>query len=51
MNDLRRVSAAVALAVADQAERDGVARRPLANPIDDVYGRMWQPVYAPTELI
>jgi malate dehydrogenase (oxaloacetate-decarboxylating) len=51
MNDLRRVSATVALAVAAQAERDGVARRPLTNPIDEVYGRMWQPVYAPIEPI
>ena len=51
MDNLRRVSATVALAVAAQAERDGVARRPLANPIDEVYGRMWQPVYGPVEAI
>ena len=51
MNDLRRVSATVALAVAAQAERDGVARRPLTNPIDEVYGRMWQPKYSPIEAI
>ena len=51
MNDLRRVSATVALAVAAQAERDGVARRPLTNPIDEVYGRMWQPKYSPIETI
>jgi malate dehydrogenase (oxaloacetate-decarboxylating) len=51
MSDLRRVSAAVALAVAAQAERDGVARRPLTNPIDEVYGRMWQPTYAPIEAV
>ena len=49
MNDLRRVSATVALAVAAQAESDGVARRPLQNPIDEVYGRMWQPKYSPIE--
>lgn len=49
MNDLRRVSATVALAVAAQAEADGVARNPLTNPIDDIYGRMWQPVYPPIE--
>ena len=49
MNDLRRVSATVALAVAAQAEADGVARKPLVNPIDEVYGRMWQPAYAPIE--
>ncbi|NLJ53888.1 MAG: NAD-dependent malic enzyme, partial [Intrasporangiaceae bacterium] len=36
MDDLRRVSATVALAVAAQAERDGVARTPLTNPIDEV---------------
>ena len=51
MHDLRRVSATVALAVAAQAERDGVARKPLQNPIDEVYGRMWQPEYAPIEPI
>ena len=51
MDNLRRVSATVALAVAAQAERDGVARRPLTNPIDEIYGRMWQPVYGPIEAI
>lgn len=50
IGDLRPVSARVALAVAQQAEREGVARRPLTDPINDIYHRMWVPNYAPLEI-
>lgn len=45
IGDLRRVSASVAIAVAKAAEADGVADRPLTNPVQQVYDAMWQPVY------
>ncbi len=45
MNDLRLVSATVAMAVAKTAESQGLARTPLTNPIDDIYQRMWKPQY------
>lgn len=45
IKDLRRVSATVAIAVAEAAEADGVARRPLTEPVEQVFEAMWQPVY------
>ena len=35
----------VAIAVARQAELDGVAQTPLTDPVEQVFDRMWQPVY------
>lgn len=43
--DLREVSATVAIAVAQAAVEDGVAEIELDNPIQEVFDRMWQPVY------
>jgi malate dehydrogenase (oxaloacetate-decarboxylating) len=51
ISDLRLVSATVAIAVAQQAEREGVAEVPLTDPIQQVYERMWQPVYPEIEAI
>jgi len=51
MNELRPVSAHVALAVAQAAADEGVARRPLTDPINDVYERMWQPEYPAIEVV
>ncbi len=51
MNDLRPVSAHVALAVAAAAAEEGVARRPLVDPVNDVYQRMWQPEYPAIEVV
>ncbi|HHV22341.1 MAG TPA: NAD-dependent malic enzyme [Propionibacterium sp.] len=51
ISDLRMVSATVAIAVAEQAAREGVAERPLDHPIQQVYERMWQPKYARVEAI
>jgi len=45
VQDLRRVSATVAIAVAQAAEADGVAERPLTDPVQQVFDAMWQPVY------
>lgn len=42
---LRAVSAAVALKVAEAAEEDGVARAQLHNPIQEIHELMWQPRY------
>ncbi|GAA1185867.1 oxaloacetate-decarboxylating malate dehydrogenase [Ornithinimicrobium humiphilum] len=51
MSDLRLVSATVAIAVATQAAEEGVAERPLSDPIQQVYERMWQPRYPEIEVI
>ncbi|MBW3085498.1 putative NAD-dependent malic enzyme 2 [Austwickia sp. TVS 96-490-7B] len=51
IDELRPVSAQVALAVARAAEDEGVARRPLTDPINDVYQRMWTPRYPPVEIV
>ncbi|WP_116111774.1 NAD-dependent malic enzyme [Austwickia chelonae] len=51
INELRPVSAQVALAVARAAEAEGVARRPLTDPVDDVFQRMWTPKYPPLEIV
>ncbi|AQP43611.1 NAD-dependent malic enzyme [Tessaracoccus flavus] len=45
INDLRRVSATVAIAVAQAAAEEGVADVVLKDPVQDVFDRMWQPVY------
>ena len=41
MDDLRTVSAAVGVAVADE----GLARVPLSNPIQQIHDARWRPVY------
>ncbi|GMA20933.1 NAD-dependent malic enzyme [Arsenicicoccus piscis] len=51
INELRPVSAQVAIAVAQAAEREGVARRPLTEPLTDIFQRMWMPEYPPIEVI
>lgn len=45
MSDLRLVAATVAKSVAETAEAQGLARRPMTNPINDIYQRMWKPEY------
>ncbi len=51
MNDLRLVSATVAMAVAKTAERQGLARRPMTQPVNDIYLRMWKPEYPRLEIL
>lgn len=45
LSQLRAVSAAVALKVAEAAVEDGVARTSLSNPIQEIHELMWQPRY------
>ena len=45
VNDLRTVSATVAIAVARAAEAEGLATRPLTDPVQEVFEAMWQPIY------
>jgi malate dehydrogenase (oxaloacetate-decarboxylating) len=51
VDNLRMVSAAVAIRVAAAAERDGVAQSTLDDPIQQVYQAMWRPEYPGFELI
>jgi malate dehydrogenase (oxaloacetate-decarboxylating) len=51
MSDLRVVAATVAKAVAEMAEAQGLARRPMTNPISDIYQRMWKPEYPRLEIL
>ena len=51
MSDLRVVAATVAKAVAQTAEEQGLARRPMTNPIADIYQRMWKPEYPHLEIL
>ena len=44
-------AATVAKAVAETAEAQGLARRPLTNPIADIYQRMWKPEYPRLEIL
>jgi malate dehydrogenase (oxaloacetate-decarboxylating) len=45
MTDLRAVSAAVAIAVATAAAKEGLAQVELSDPIQQVHDAMWRPVY------
>ncbi len=51
MDDLRFVSATVAVATAKQAAAEGVAENPLTDPVQQIYARMWQPQYPDVEAI
>ena len=45
INDLRTVSAAVAVAVVKAAVDEGLAQVPVTNPIQQVHDAMWRPEY------
>ena len=45
VDNLRAVSATVAVAVAKQALSDGVAQASLADPVQAVQDAMWQAIY------
>ncbi|MEE2039250.1 NAD-dependent malic enzyme [Nocardiopsis sp. CT-R113] len=47
VEDLREVSARVAVAVVRRAEQDGLARVAVTDPVQQVQDAMWQPVYRP----
>jgi malate dehydrogenase (oxaloacetate-decarboxylating) len=50
MDDLRSVSAAVAIAVAKTAADEGLAQADLHDPIQQVHDAMWRPEYPRVEL-
>jgi malate dehydrogenase (oxaloacetate-decarboxylating) len=51
VEDLRTVSAAVAIAVATAAQEEGLAQVTVDNPVQQVYQAMWQPGYPRFEAI
>jgi malate dehydrogenase (oxaloacetate-decarboxylating) len=51
VEDLRTVSAAVAIAVATAAQDEGLAEVTVDNPVQQVYQVMWRPEYPPFEAI
>jgi malate dehydrogenase (oxaloacetate-decarboxylating) len=51
VTDLRTVSAAVAIAVAQEADEHGLAEQPLTDPVKQIHQAMWRPEYPPFELI
>ena len=51
VTDLRMISAAVAIAVARAADVEGLAQKPLTDPVQQVLQAMWRPEYPEFELI
>jgi malate dehydrogenase (oxaloacetate-decarboxylating) len=51
VTNLRMVSAAVAIAVARAAEKEGLAQVPLTDPVQQVHRAMWRPQYPSFEAI
>jgi malate dehydrogenase (oxaloacetate-decarboxylating) len=51
IDDLRSVSMTVAVAVAEAALREGIARVPLQDIVQQVHDAMWQPRYRPIEAV
>ncbi len=45
VENLRAVSAAVGIAVALAAQKEGLAQAPLADPIQQIHQAMWRPAY------
>lgn len=50
-DNLRPISAAVALAVAQAAQEQGLARIPLTDPTERVSQGMWRPEYPVIEAL
>lgn len=51
MNDLRRVSASVGLAVASQAIKEGLAGREVTDLVQAIAENMWRPVYPVVDVV
>jgi malate dehydrogenase (oxaloacetate-decarboxylating) len=51
VTDLRTVSAAVAIAVAQAADAQGLAEQPLTDPVKQIHQAMWRPEYPAFEAI
>jgi malate dehydrogenase (oxaloacetate-decarboxylating) len=49
VENLREVSATVAVAVAKRALEEGLAQVPLTDPVQQVQDAMWQPQYRPVK--
>ena len=51
VESLRMVSAAVGVAVAVAAEKEGLAQAELSSPVQQIHQAMWRPVYPQIEPI
>jgi malate dehydrogenase (oxaloacetate-decarboxylating) len=51
VTDLRTVSTAVAIAVAQAADKQGLAEQPLSDPVKQIHQAMWRPEYPQFEPI
>jgi malate dehydrogenase (oxaloacetate-decarboxylating) len=51
VESLRMVSAAVAVAVATTAAREGLAQAEVNDPVQQVHEAMWRPTYPPVEAV
>jgi malate dehydrogenase (oxaloacetate-decarboxylating) len=51
VQDLRRVSAAVAVAVALAAQEEGLAQTAITNPVQQIHENMWRPAYPQIEVV
>ena len=49
VENLRAASATVAVAVAERADREGLAQAKLTDPVQQVQDAMWQPLYRPVK--
>ena len=49
-DELRMVSAAVGVAVAEAADSEGLAQADLHNPVQQIHEAMWRPAYPKIEL-
>jgi malate dehydrogenase (oxaloacetate-decarboxylating) len=51
VEDLRSVSAAVAVAVALAAQEEGLAQTAITNPVQQIHEAMWRPAYPQIEVV
>jgi malate dehydrogenase (oxaloacetate-decarboxylating) len=51
VDQLRMVSAAVGVAVAQAADKEGLAQTELDNPVQQIHQAMWRPAYPKIELV
>ena len=51
INHLRSISAQVAIAVVEAAKAEGLARKEVPSPIEEVYKNTWKPIYPKVEVV
>ena len=51
INHLRSISAQVAIAVVEAANAEGLARKEVPSPIEEVYKNTWKPIYPKVEVV